>query len=141
MAGDDQSTRVLIILDPDYGDRLRAVSPGRPIWIELSPANEPVVRALWASQPGQHYRTGITGMKFIPEIAPEENLLAQLATIDLHHGPYSSDTPYAELEVVGCQLTASIRDALIKLGFVHFVALPKGFAAIRNSTKAFGALV
>jgi hypothetical protein len=74
-------------------------------------------------------------MRFNPEIAPEEHLLVQLETIDLHHGPYSSDPPYIQFEVLGCPLTASIKDALIKRGFVHFDESPKGFAATRSSEQ------
>jgi len=68
----------------------------------MSFTNEPVVRSLWANHPELNHLTGITGMWFDPLVA-EDRFIAELGTIDLHHGPYSTSNPYTELEVVGIQ--------------------------------------
>jgi hypothetical protein len=130
------SNRVLVIFDPEYGNRLRDVWPGQPVWIALSPVNEPVIRALCAIHPEPDHLVGITVFSFHPEIAPEDRFLSQLGAIDLHHGPYSSRTPYTELEVIGCRLNASIRDELAQLGFAHFEEGTTGFAAKRSIEEA-----
>ena len=50
-------------------------------------------------------------------IPPEEVLLGNLDTIDLHHGSYSADAPYTVLMVVGASLTERLKTALTDLGF------------------------
>jgi len=64
-------------------------------------------------------------------VAAEDQLLAALGTIDLHHGPYSTNTPYSVLTVIGAQLTEPVRVALSELGFSTFQQPSDGFAATR----------
>jgi hypothetical protein len=127
---------LLVILDPDYGDRLREVWPGSPVWITMSSVNEPVIRSLWATRSEPNHLTGITGMRFDGGITPEHRFLAELDTIDLHHGPYSTKSPYTVLEVIGAPLTNSIRAALSKIGFTDFTESQNGFIATRTAEEA-----
>ena len=122
---------VLVVLDPNFGDRLQDVWRGQPVWITMSPVNAPEVQALWASKPSPNPVTGITGFAHEEGAAAEDRFLAQLSTIDLHHGRYSTDTPYAELTVIGAQLTEPIEAALSELGFSKFQQGPDGFSATR----------
>jgi hypothetical protein len=128
--------RVTVILDCEFGERLRALQPGMPIWIELSPTNEPTVRALWKGHPEPNHLLGITGLKFQPGISAEDRLLGELDMIELHHGPYSTNEPYTELEVIGCALRPSIRAALAELGFDHFEEQEQRFLARRTPEQA-----
>jgi len=129
-------SRVLVILDPSYGERLKKVWPGQAVWITMSWANEPVVRSLWANHPKQDHLSGITGMRFDPSVTPEQQFLAQLSAIDLHHGPYSTSAPYSELEVVGVQPTAAIREAIAQLEFTKLEERCDGFVARRTAASA-----
>jgi hypothetical protein len=108
------------VLDPTFGDPLRDAWHGQPVWITISPVNAPEVQAIWASTPSPNHLTGITGFTHEEGAAAEDRLLAQLSTIDLHHGPYSTKTPYAVLTVIGATLTESVRAALSELGFSKF---------------------
>jgi hypothetical protein len=121
---------VLVVLDPNFGDRLRDVWRGQPVWITMSPVNAAEVQALWAARP--NHLTGITGFAHEEGAAAEDGLLAQLSTIDLHHGPYSTKTPCAVLTVIGAQLTEPVQAALSELGFSKFQQRPDGFAATRG---------
>ena len=133
----DQAASVLVVLDPRFGERLRqAWQPGRPVWIVMSPCNEPAVRSLWASHPDTSHLTGISSFPFDPDAAPEEGFLDYLDTIDTHHGPYSSDPPYTELEVIGVRLTSDVREALGELGFEEFSEQANGFVARRSEDEA-----
>jgi hypothetical protein len=135
-ASEMSEQEVLIILDPHFGDQLQDAWPGRPVWITMSPVNEPVVKALWSLKPPHsNYLTGITGFKHVEGTA-EDRLLAQLRAIDLHHGPYSSPTPHTALRVIGSRLTETIRDALIEFGFSTFQERPDGFVATRSEDEA-----
>jgi hypothetical protein len=129
---ENSQQEVLVVLDPDFGDRLRSAWCGQPIWITISPANAPVVHALWATAPLSDHLTGITGFTHLADRPVEDQLLAELGMIDLHHGAYSTTAPYARLVVIGAQLTDPVRNALAELGFSTFEQLPDGFAASRS---------
>jgi hypothetical protein len=122
---------VLVVLDPNCGDRLRDAWRGQPVWITMSPANTPEIQALWANTSSPNHLTGITGFTHKEGVAAEDQLLAELGTIDLHHGPYSTNTPYSVLTVIGAQLTEPVRAALSELGFSTFQQQSDGFAATR----------
>jgi hypothetical protein len=132
----DTARRLLVVMGCDYGERLREVSSGRPVWIILSPANEPIVRSIWTEHPQQDYRIGVTGLKFEPSRAAEDHFLVEIDTLDIHHGPYSTEKPYTELEVIGCHLTQPIRTELSELGFARFDEQATGFIAKRSREEA-----
>jgi hypothetical protein len=123
---------VLVVLDPDFGDQLHSAWRGQPIWITMSPVNATAVRALWASVPNP---TGITGFKHEAGVPAEDRLIAELSTIDLHHGPYSSETPYTVLTVVGVCLSDRVRSALSEFGFAQFQERSDGFVANRSDEE------
>ena len=132
----DITGSVLVVLDPNYGERLRQMWPGRPVWIVMSPINEPTVRSLWASHPDRDHLTGITGLRFDADALPENGLLDNLDMIDLHHGTHSSKDPYTVLEVSGAGLRIDVREALCKLGFETFLEHGGGFTARRSTEEA-----
>jgi hypothetical protein len=128
---------VLVVMDPNYEERLRQVwQPGMPAWVAMTPINEPTVRSLWTSHPDTDYLTGITTFNFDPDALPENSFLNYLGTIDLHHGPDSSETPYMALEVIGARLAIDVREALGELGFDEFVEHADGFSARRSTEEA-----
>jgi hypothetical protein len=127
---------VLVIVDPRFGEKLRSVPVGQPVWITMSPANELIVRRLWECQEALDHLTGITGFRFDDGVSAEDRFVAELGTIDLHHGPYSSAPPYTEIVVKGARLTAEIRAELSELGFADFAETEDGFAAKRSHEEA-----
>ena len=127
--------KLYVILDPNFGERLRLIDPN-PIWIVMSPANEPVVRSIWTTNPEPDHTKGITGFTYNEKTSPEDSLLGELDTIDLHHGPYSADLPYTVLEVIGARLNDAIRNALSELGFVSFEEKEGGFTSSRSLDEA-----
>jgi hypothetical protein len=125
-----------VILDPNYGERLRQVWPGQPVWIAMSSINEPMVRSLRAAHPDGDQLSGITAFRFDADAPPEKSLLDSLNMVDLHHGLYSSEDPYIALEVIGARLTINVREILSKLGFEKFLENPDGFTARRSTEEA-----
>lgn len=130
------SRRVIVIFDPDFGERLRDIWPGAAVWIAMSPANAPIVEALWQTRSDKSHLTGITGMTFDPEVVPENWFLDEMGAIDLHHGPYSSAQPYTTLEVIGAMLTEDIRTSLTEYGFSIFNDRENGFVVERSDDEA-----
>lgn len=127
---------VLVIVDPGFGEKLRSIPAGRPVWITMSSANEPIVRSLWERQGSPDHLTGITGFRFDGGVSAEGRFLAELDTIDLHHGPYSSTSPYREVVVIGARLTAEVQAGLSEFGFTDFAKTEDGFTARRIQEEA-----
>jgi hypothetical protein len=127
---------LLVIVDPGFGEKLRSIPLGQPVWITMSSANEPTVRSLWECQKAHDHLTGITGFRFDDGVSPGDRLLAELDTIDLHHGARSSTSPYTEIVVMGAHPTAEVRKGLSELGFADFTETENGFTARRTPEEA-----
>jgi hypothetical protein len=130
MANPSQGEKVYVVLDPRFGEKLALLPCGGPVWIVDTPANKPVAERLWRERPEKSHLAGITTFHIYSE-SPEDNLLGELATIDLHRGPYSSDRPYRQLEVIGAVLSEKVRQARADCGFTEFRAADSSFVATR----------
>ena len=134
---DSTGSSVLVVVDPLFAEKLRTVPAGQPVWITMSPTNEPVILSLWATgQVGSDHLTGITVFRFDEGVSAEERLLTELYAIDLHHGPYSSPSPYTEIAVRGARLTVDVRAGLSRFGFSDFTEAEGGFTARRTLEEA-----
>src|SRR5487761_663562 len=107
---------VYVIVDREFGEKLSALESGVSAWIVDTPTNKAVVQRLWKELPKDR-PSDITTFKFAETASPEDILLAELQTIDLHHGSYSADPPYAVLQVIGTVLSTRIKDELSAYGF------------------------
>jgi len=132
----ESSQRLVVILDPFYGARLRDLSPGSPVWVVMSPSNAPIVRDLWATGHRESHLAGLTGMDFEPETSAEDCLAYEFATIDLHHGSYSTQSSYTVIEVIGARLQDHLRELLAQYGFDEFSETSDGFVASRPGQAA-----
>jgi hypothetical protein len=95
--------------------------------------NTSVAHRVWKQRPNNNdHLTGITTFKPTSELDPENELLAQLAPIDLHHGKYSADPPYSVLVVIGCAASERVRHALAEFGFKVTSASSNGFTAVQD---------
>jgi hypothetical protein len=128
--------RVVVVVDRNFGERLATLSPGVAVWIVDTPANTPAARRLWKERPESSHLTGITTYngqkKGGIDASPEENVLNQLSSIDLHHGPYSTKRPYVQLEVIGTPLSDKLKIALAEYGFREFSTTSEGFLTTRE---------
>jgi hypothetical protein len=132
-----KGSTIVVIVDPAFGEKLRTVPAGQPVWITMSPANEPVVRSLWStSQSPTNHLIRITGFRFVESVSEEDRLLGELAVIDLHHGPCSSPYPYTEIIVMGARLTLDVCAGLQEYGFSDFAEAVDGFTARRSLEEA-----
>lgn len=128
---------VLVVLDPEFGERLKDWWPGRPVWIVASEVNNRVADSLWKNAPERHgHLTGISGLTHCLDRGREGCFLEYLYTIDLHHGPLSADPPYTVMRAIGVCLTPTIGEALRDYGFSRLEANPEGFVASRTLEEA-----
>ena len=123
---------VYIIVDREFGEKLSALEPGVSVWIVDTPTNKAVVQHLWKELPKDR-PSDITTFKFVETASPEDIFLAELETIDLHHGRYSGDLPYTVLQVIGASLSTRIKDKLSAYGFDRFRETPEGFKSRRQT--------
>lgn len=123
--------KVIVIVVPDFGERLREIEPGVPVWIIDTPTNKRVVQQLWRERSTQSHLTGITSFKATAGSSAEEVLIGEMHTIDLHHGEYSANPPYTVIEAIGVELTEKIETELGEFGFYEFHETVNGFSAIR----------
>lgn len=127
----DDSYKVIVVVDRNYGDKLMELAPTVPVWIVGSSCNEAAAKRRWKEFPDASHLTGVTVLRDSPELSPEAKLLANLETIDLHHGTCSADPPYTVLEIVGVSLNENLVQQLGIFGFGEFAPSPDGFIARR----------
>jgi hypothetical protein len=124
--------KVYLVVDPRFGERLTSLPCGKPVWIVDSPVNTPVIRRLWSERPAGSHLTGITSFVGSGSGIPDEDVIGQLDTIDLHHCEYSADPPYAEIEVIGAAPSDDAVQRLEELGFRLGATTEGGFIAVSD---------
>jgi hypothetical protein len=122
---------ISVVLNREYGAGLRELLDNGPVWAIDSPANREVAQAFWTEFPSRDHLDGLTIFKARDDSPSEQTLIAQLDTIDMHHGIYSADPPYTVICVIGAALTATIRAAVSAYGFDSFIVTNDGFRAVR----------
>ena len=126
-----EGPRVFVVLDRAYGDRLVGLAQAGPVWVVDALPNRSAAEGFWAANPALTHLNGITAFKFETDSSPEEILMNELDTIDLHHGMYSANPPYAVIEVIGASLAEMVKGKLSEFGFSEFEATSEGFRAVR----------
>ncbi|MGH9872858.1 MAG: hypothetical protein ACRD9S_10380 [Pyrinomonadaceae bacterium] len=107
----DAPYTVTIVVDPEFGDRLYAVAKETPVWIVDTPVNRAAAEVVRAQNSEQCHQSGVTTFQMERNSTPEEWCANILGAVDLHHGEYSHDPPYAVVEVIGAPLTVRLRQA------------------------------
>jgi hypothetical protein len=125
------SSIVYLIVDADYGDRLRGLPANVPAWIADTPTNHPIIQNFWSARPAPAGGAGLTSFKVAPDKTPEDWLLGIMDALELHHGEYSQTPPYSELRVIGTSLTPRLRAEFDENGFARYEDSPDGFIAYK----------
>ncbi|SRR6266481_2664669 len=123
--------KVYVVVDREFGEKLSELEKGVPVWIVDTPTNKTVVQRFWNERPDEGRLTGITTFNNLASLSPEEMLLGRLDSIELHHGPYSADPPYTDIEVLGTELSSRAKSQLAAYGFNEFHITSTGFKASR----------
>lgn len=123
--------KVALVFEPEYGRKLAPLAAVSHVWVVDTPANRAAASEYWAQNPGHKVEAGITTFKYSEGASRLGAYLGILATVDLHHGTYSSNPPYSELEVIGVPLTDEAKSATRDLGFMRFEPTAEGFRATR----------
>jgi hypothetical protein len=119
---------VALVLDQDYGEELKELAKRMAIWIIGTPSNAAVARELWNQEPKPPYMITI----FRPPSELDESCFEYLMDeIELHHGYYSQTPPFAKLEVIGLEPSATVDTVLAEYEFGPAERTITGFCAVR----------
>lgn len=127
----ERINKVILVLDRNYGAELLCVPADSHIWLIESPANREAAASYRALPGASTVENGLTTFKAADDDSGSETCRKMLATIDLHHGIYSSNPPYSVFEIVGAPLSRSVKGAIEALGFRRFESTANGFRALR----------
>ena len=134
-----EAYRVFVVVDRNYGPHLAELAEIGPVWIVDTPANRTAAQQIWAAHPNRSHLEGVTTFKFPDGRSPEDILINELDTIDLHHGIYSANPPYTVIEVIGTKISDNVKSRFAEFGFDQFEPMPQGFRAIRPLPKDWSA--
>jgi hypothetical protein len=122
-------TKVVLVLDQNYGEKLKDLARRAAVWIIDTPSNNTVARILWNSEPKlPHVITTFTPPKPVDDSCFD----GLMDEIELHHGHYSQTPPFEELEVIGLESSPMIDAVLGDYGFTRVENTAMGFRAVRS---------
>lgn len=124
-AQDADDRTVVVVLDPEFGDRITSVKQTHRLWAIDSPKN----RAAWSSVDSAYANSAI--FRSTPDASPDQHLIDALADIEDHFGPDSSNVPYERLRVMGLSLSDELKRRLSDEGPANFECCANGFEASR----------
>jgi len=124
-----------VILDPAFGNRLREMPDGEPVWIVDTPPNRLAYEAVGKERKPESHIVGLSSFKVDPKGKPEDWLISELETIDLHHGEISHDPPWSLINVIGSKWTERTGRELARFGFTTHEDTAEGFLATKGVEK------
>lgn len=125
----EQSYKVHVIVDRAFGERLHEIPVGEPVWIVDTEVNRVACEALRKEWNSENHLTGITSFKVKSNASPEDWLISEVETIDLHHPLWSV------INVIGTGLTVRIQDELTRFGFKEHKNTAEGFIMLKKSSS------
>lgn len=129
------SRNLVVVLDPDYGDRIKTAAQIAPVWVVASLVNRAACERIWAAHRTVDHRE--RGAVTCYDVTDHEdrlgNLLSVLPTLEEHYGEIHDDRfsfPSGfVLGVLGLNPTETVTSALKEFGFSAFVELAEGLNA------------
>jgi len=126
---------VHVIVDPHFGSRLWEIPDGEPVWIAATGINRPSYQAVGKERNPESYLVGLSSFKIDPNASPEDWLITEIETIDLHHGGMSHDPSYSFMNIIGISWSEKIQNELNRFGFIkHEGKYSACFQIFKNSS-------
>jgi hypothetical protein len=131
-AGRRSEPTVILVTDPAFGERLRPVAARRDTWVVASDINEAVVERIWAERKALGGKPSLTIYPASPAATEEEEWLALLDLIEVHHGSFWSEPPLDTLSVYGATPAPAIAAALREYDYMTVQPTALGFLAFKR---------
>jgi len=130
-----EKSDLILIVDPNYGDRLVKVAQFAPVWVVATPDNADACQRFRETRHVTDHREQGAVTDYEVDNADDRfaNLLDILPSLQEHHGQIRDDRfSFPEdfiLEVIGLSPTVSVTNALREFGFASFFETSGGFQA------------
>jgi hypothetical protein len=122
---------VMLVLDPAFGDQLFEIVGRHAAWVTPSDVNRVAVEGIWQGARECGDRSSVTIWSAPVAAATQEDWIAILEVIELHHGEWSSELPMDTLTVYGAEITPAIAAALSAYDYTIVKPAPLGFLAMK----------
>jgi hypothetical protein len=132
-----RSHKVGIVVDRNFGDRIQQLARLFHVWVVESPSNTPVIQKVWEAQSRvpdlDILGPGVTSFGASSGETAEDMCARIASEVQVHHGEFGHDPPWAEIEIHGVQLDDRLGEVFRALGTTEFEAFPEGFICRRRS--------
>jgi hypothetical protein len=128
------SYAVALVLDPEFGTRLKDLAGRMHAWVVESPGNVINAKAVWDALPTGEANTIEAGVTLFKPFGRtrEDWCIGVIDRLDLHHNDHSHVPGYTILEVIGVDPSEAIQDEFAEFGFSEFIATVDGFVARKD---------
>ena len=125
--------RITVVVNREFGDNLTKIAKHVHVWLCNTPMNLQAAHSVneHLKQEGKWNEQGITTFRISSSETPEEMIISQMATIDLHYNEYSHYPAWSEIEIYGVSPTPRLREELQGYGVTEFRKTPEGFVCSR----------
>jgi hypothetical protein len=123
---------VVLVLDTQFGERLRALPAAAPAWVAASDLNTPVAHHI-RRHSSRLPHAGLTTFTYLATCDLIDFFESLLITIHDHHGPSSQQHGYASLLVIGLPFGPQVAEILADNGLQLHCLTASGFVAKRTS--------
>lgn len=125
---DGPSSNVAIIVGTESSFDLQKIAGSMEVWAPNLPKYKQAAERIRETLP----ESSVTLFNPTASDSPEQEFLSWLPTVDLHHGEYSSETPWEVMHVYGAVITIEITEALKEYGVEEITPTEFGFRACRS---------
>lgn len=130
------SHKISLIVDRQFGSRIREVATTTIAWVVESPTNNRFIGAFWDDQRAGRLKVmgdaGVTSFEAKELETAEDTCERILFEIEDHHGYYATDTPWLEIDVVGAEGNTRLRRVAEQLGATSIERTKDGFTIRRS---------
>jgi hypothetical protein len=126
-----ENQTVVMIFDPEYGDRLIDLAKKHTVWVIGSETNRAAAKRIHTK--GIHIASIVTiwSSAFSPNT--EEDWLSKIDDVERHHGDFAQSPPVSIIEVVGLSVSEAAKMAFRKFDYLDFESTPFGFRTHKKS--------
>jgi hypothetical protein len=115
-----------VVVDPQFGVRLRGIIARGHVWIVDSSLNRPVAESIWSGSP-EGGLSPVTVFDAVSAEKPGDTVVRMVDTIELHHPECK------RLEFYGVAPFGAVKQALDALGFSVAESNADGFVARKHA--------
>ena len=123
--------KVGIVVNRSFGDRIVKLAKQFHLWVIESPVNLPVIQSIWHEElpdtTESPLAAGVTAFAGLEDESSEEVCARIVPDVDEHHGEYSHDPSWTEIEVFGAAISHSLETIFRELGVTQFEVTDDGF--------------